>query len=134
MTGSTGHPKQKGLEFFSLRRMLSTVRSMFVRALKRRVLVETAILTILCAVDTYWTLILVRLGIGHETNPLLAHSLEVSNWAFLGLKLGSFLIPITILEALRETHPRLILKAMRYGMFGYIAVYLVGSLGVHGLI
>ncbi|MBI1333771.1 MAG: hypothetical protein JST12_13030 [Armatimonadetes bacterium] len=106
---------------------------MVARLLKQKVLAETVILTLLCAFDTYWTLILVRMGIGRETNPVLAKSIEISNWAFLALKLSSFLVPIVILEFLRQKHPNLILKAMRIGTIGYIAVYLIGSIKVNGL-
>lgn len=107
---------------------------MITDALKQKVLVETVALTMICALDTYWTLILVRIGLGRETNPLLAWSIDYSSWAFLAIKLSSFLIPIVILEMLRPKHPGLILKAMRFGTFGYLAVYLIGSLRVHGIV
>lgn len=126
--------RQIGFTLRQYHHMMSYGQRMIADALNRKVLVETVALTMICALDTYWTLILVRIGIGRETNPILEWSIDHSNWAFLTIKLSSFLVPIVILEMLRPKHPGLILKAMRFGTLGYVAVYLIGSLRVHGIL
>ncbi len=98
----------------------------------RRVLVETWLLALICILDMASTLVLVRMGLAREANPLLAWSLEGSGAAFVLIKTFSFLVPLAIIEGLRERCPKFIPWALRAGAVGYLLVYVVGSLKIHG--
>jgi hypothetical protein len=103
-------------------------------ALRRPVLWETIILALLCVVDTFFTVLLLRLGIAVEANPLLAPFAALGAAPFVLAKSVSFLPPLALLEVLRPLRPGFIQFSLRVGIFGYIAVYIVGSLQIHGLL
>jgi hypothetical protein len=98
------------------------------------ILVETVLLAIICMADMISTVILVKNGLAVEANPLLAWSLAGSGWAFIVIKTASFAFPLAIIEKLRGRCPSFIPWALRAGVVGYLAVYVVGSLKVSGLL
>jgi hypothetical protein len=99
----------------------------------RFVLAETLCITILCFVDMVWTIIAVHMGIAKESNPLMAGLLAQSTLLFASVKLASFLLPISILELLRASHPVFVAKSLRVALALYVALYVFGSLRAHGV-
>ena len=96
----------------------------------RPVLRETLLLAAICWLDAVYTLLAVRMGWAHETNPLLIPALRHSDAAFMTIKGVSFLLPLAMLEGLRNRHPELIQRAVRLALLGYIAIYVFGSIGL----
>jgi hypothetical protein len=97
---------------------------------KRPVLIESWALTAVCTLDMISTLYLIRAHIAIESNPWMATLLAHSDAAFLIVKGATFLVPITILEVLRPLRPELVQRALRACLFGYLAMYLIGSIGL----
>jgi hypothetical protein len=103
------------------------------RALNRPVLWETTILALLCIVDTFFTVLLVRLGVAVEANPLLAPFAAAGIGEFVMVKTIFFVPPLAILECLRPFRPRFVQFCLRAGIVGYLLVYAIGEIGVHHL-
>ena len=91
---------------------------------------ESTVLAAVCTADMVSTLYVVRSRMAVETNPLFVGPLAHSDLAFLGLKLVSYLLPIAALEMLRPVRPDLVPNALRACLFGYVALYVLGSIGV----
>lgn len=117
-----------------MRATYSRFRDSFPPAWRRPILAETGLLALICVLDMASTLVLVQLGLAVEANPILAWTLEGSGWVFLVVKTLSFLVPLVIIEYLRTHTPRFIPLALRAGVVGYLAVYVIGSLRIHGMI
>ena len=94
---------------------------------KNYVLPETILMMVLCTFDTLYTLICVRAGLAEETNPFLRNALAKSDFAFLAVKMTSYLVPLIVLEFVRHHHPRFVEKAMRFGFMAYAVAYFGGS-------
>ena len=99
-------------------------------AWRRPVLWESLALTAVCTADMVSTLYLVRAHLAVESNALLSGSLSHSDASFLLLKGASYVVPIAILELLRTLRPDVVLRALRACLAGYIALYLLGTLGL----
>jgi len=99
-------------------------------AQRRPVLLESSALTLVCTLDMLSTLYLIRAHIAIESNPWMAVLLAHSYAAFLAVKGATFLVPIAILEILRPVRPELVQRALRTCLFGYLAMYLIGSIGL----
>ena len=91
------------------------------------VLPETILMMVLCTFDTLYTLVCVRAGLAEETNPILRDALAKSDFAFLAVKMTSYLVPLIVLEFVRHHHPRFVEKAMRFGFMAYALAYFGGS-------
>jgi hypothetical protein len=100
-------------------------------ALRRPVLWETIVLALLCLIDTFSTVVLLKLGIAIEANPILEPFARQGMAIFVLAKSVSFLPPLAILEGLRAVRPDFVKVCLRAGIAGYLLVYLVGSLGLH---
>ena len=100
------------------------------RAWRRPVLRESLALTALCTLDMVSTLYLVRAHLAVESNALLAGSLSHSDASFLLLKGATYVVPIAILELLRPLRPEVVLRGLRACLAGYIALYVLGTLGL----
>lgn len=96
----------------------------------RPVLRESALLASICLLDMVTTLYWVRNHIATESNPLFVGPLAHSDAAFLILKGASFLIPVAVLEFLRPLRPELVVHALRVCLAGYVATYVLGSIGL----
>ncbi|RYG25558.1 hypothetical protein EON82_06635 [bacterium] len=99
-------------------------------SLRRPLLWESLALACVCTLDMISTLYLIRAHIAIESNPWMAVLLAHSDAAFLVVKGATYLVPITILELLRPVRPELVPRAMRACLFGYLALYLLGSIGL----
>lgn len=97
---------------------------------RRPVLRESVALATLCTADMISTLYVVRTHLAVETNPLFVGPLAHSDFAFLALKLVSYLVPIALLEMLRPVRPEMVPNALRACLVGYVALYVLGSIGV----
>ena len=95
---------------------------------------ESVILSLMCLVDAWLTILLVAHGWAVEANPLMAFFLSQSVPAFVLAKLLFFLPAIIACEYLRHKNPRFALLAVRVGLFGYMAVYVIGDLAVNHVI
>lgn len=110
--------------------MATILASIGQHSLRRPVLRESAALACVCTLDMVSTLYLIRAHIAIESNPWMALPLAHSDAAFLVVKGATYLVPITILELLRPIQPELVPRAMRACLFGYLALYLLGSIGL----
>jgi len=98
--------------------------------LSRPVFPETVALIVICLLDMGTTLIYVRSGHATEANPVLKHSLQVSNGSFIMLKTAFYLGPIILLELIGRYKPDMIRNAIRACLFGYVCLYIVGIISV----
>jgi len=96
----------------------------------RSVLPETIWLTVICFLDMFSTIILVSEGLARESNPLLEPILSSNPPMFLVVKMASFLIPLAIIESIRDLAPKFIQFALRAGIAAYLMIYILGSLGL----
>ena len=99
-------------------------------ASRRPVLCESALLAAVCTLDMVSTLYLIRTHLAIESNPWMAAPLAHSDAAFLLVKGATFLVPIAVLEILRPIRPELVTRALRACLLGYLALYLLGSVGL----
>jgi len=81
-----------------------------------------------------WTIAAIRMGIAKESNPLMAYFLGQGNMLFALVKIGSFMVPLVVMELLRRVKPFFIPVAIRCAIAAYVALYMIGSLRVHGWI
>ena len=103
-------------------------------ALRRPVLWETMILALLCIVDTFFTILLIKLGIAVEANPLLAPFAAAGVAPFVLVKTACFAPALAILECLRAIKPQFVQLCLRAGIAGYVLVYTLGEIGIHKLL
>lgn len=92
----------------------------------------TVLLAFVCTLDAVSTLILVKTGRAVEANPMLAWTFAYGSFAFLAVKLLSFVPALVILERIRERKPALVKWATLAGLAGYLGIYLFGTLHLHG--
>lgn len=97
-------------------------------SINRTVSFETVLLLVICLADTGHTLAVVRLGVAHEANPLVAWCLEHSNGMFVAFKLGLTALFLGIIEQMRLWHEGFIRKSLQVGIIGYSVVYTISSL------
>lgn len=102
--------------------------------LRRAVLPESLLLATICFADLAWTIVAVQGGIAKESNPLLEAALSQSVMLFAVVKLTSFLLPVSVFELMRPRWPNLVVKGLRTAVAGYVAIYLFGSLRIHGFL
>lgn len=89
-------------------------------------------IVLLCMADLFWTLLMLLRGLAVEANPVLAWSYGYGPVPFALVKTLSFIPGIWALEMCRLHNARFAGFAARLGVYGYIAVYLGGSLKLHG--
>jgi hypothetical protein len=106
---------------------------MILSAMRRPVLIETLVLMVICMLDLFSTVVLIRLGLAVEANPILQPFAEMGVVAFIVAKAAFFIPPIAILETLRGVRPAFVRICLRACIVGYIGLYIVGSAGVNGL-
>jgi len=104
------------------------------KRLSRPVTWETLTIAGICFVDMAWTILAIELGLARESNPIIGSLLKFGVIWFAVGKMLSFLLPLTGLEILRERIPLFVQTSMRFGLFAYVMVYIVGSLHVHGML
>ena len=68
-----------------------------------------------------------------EANPLMAHYMAISPFAFVAAKMMTFVPAIFIAECYRQKNPRLITFCLRVAFFGYLVLYTVGVAKVNGV-
>jgi hypothetical protein len=106
---------------------------MLLSAMRRPVLWETTVLALLCLLDMFSTILVIKLGMAVEANPILAPFIRQSFLSFALVKSAFFIPPLAILESLRPVRPRFVRLGLRAGIAGYLLVYVLGSIGVHGI-
>lgn len=97
------------------------------------VLPETVLLFCICLIDMLQTLYVVRSGLAIEANPILSQVMNYSPWAFVSLKSVTFLAPLGAVELLRPKNPEFIRQALRFGSYGYMLVYVFGTLHINNI-
>ncbi len=98
------------------------------------VLWESVLLSLLCVVDAFWTVLMCRQGLAKEANPIMAFFLAQSVAAFVAFKLASFLPGILAVEYLKFQNRKFATFAVRFGAIAYLALYVVGDLRVNHLL
>ncbi|HLO98798.1 MAG TPA: DUF5658 family protein [Fimbriimonas sp.] len=88
---------------------------------------ETVLLLLICLADTGHTLFVVRAGVAHEANPLVAWCLDHSDGMFVGFKVGLTLAILAIIENIRPSHDTFIRKCLQLGIIGYSVLYSAGT-------
>ena len=79
-----------------------------------------------CSLDMLSTLWWVHTGIAAESNPWLAACMRVSPLYFCAVKCISYVPVLMICAYYRETYPRCVSLSLRWGIFGYLAMYAIG--------
>src|SRR5258708_535447 len=92
----------------------------------QRVLPETLLLATLCLADMAWTITAIHMGIARESNPLMAYIFGKGDVLFALVKIGSFMVPLAIMELLRRLRPFFIPVALRCALVAYVALYVIG--------
>jgi len=95
--------------------------------------VENWIILAIGTADLILTIVLIKFGIAFESNPLFAWIWHMGVVFFIGAKLFLLLGPICIFEVARKSHPRFTKFAMRFTIFAYLAMYILGMIGVNVL-
>jgi hypothetical protein len=91
-------------------------------------------IVLVCMADLFLTLFAVLSGRAVESNPLLAWTFDYGPLCFALVKTASFVPGVLALEMSRIENPSFAAWAARFGVYGYMAVYLFGSLRIHHLI
>ncbi len=99
---------------------------------KRYVSAETLWLSAICMADLLTTLYWVAQGSAREGNPMMAYFLEMGPGAFIAAKIFTFAPALALAEWYRPRNPRLILRLLRWVIFGYLAGYLGGVAAHYG--
>ena len=90
------------------------------------VLPETTALAVIGCLDLLSTLYFIGRGEAHEANPFMASILQnygaTGFAAFKALALG---VPLTVAELARRKHPDFVRNALRFGIVGYLGMYLL---------
>jgi hypothetical protein len=95
---------------------------------------EAILLSAIAMLDLASTIILVKLGIAKEANPILGWYLAQGLGMFIAAKTFLSMVPIAGLEIVGWKYPRLAKIGLRAGILGYVAVYGLGTLQIHGWI
>ncbi len=97
---------------------------------RRTVTRETIIVTSICMLDLLTTLYWVSHGQAREGNPVLAFFLDQGVVPFIGVKLLGFVPSLIAAEWYYPRNPRLITRALRWTIVGYLFLYVAG-IGAH---
>lgn len=100
----------------------------------RHVQKEAILLTSIAMLDLGSTIVLVKLGIAKEANPILAWYLGQGLGMFVAAKTFLSFAPVAGLEIVGWKYPKLAKTGMRVGIFAYLALYGIGTLQIHGWI
>jgi Domain of unknown function (DUF5658) len=90
---------------------------------QRTVSPETVLLLLICLADTAHTLFVVRTGIAHEANPLIAWCLDHSNGMFVAFKMGITSMILATVELLRPRCDNFVRTCLQLGVIGYALLY-----------
>ena len=96
--------------------------------LNAKVLRESYLLALICAIDMILTIVLVRSGRVIEANPILVPFMERGIAAFLVVKSLMCVVPLFVLELLRSKQPLFVKKMLRVGIAVYLISYCVGEI------
>ncbi len=102
--------------------------------LSRPVFWESVVLSLMCLVDAWLTIMLVAHGWASEANPIMAYFLEVGIPVFVLAKVAVLIPGVVSCEFLKTRRYKFALWTMRFAAFGYLMVYVVGDLKVNGLL
>ncbi len=100
--------------------------------LNRWVSGEAVCLTFICLLDLLTTLYWVSKGQAREGNPLMDYFLRQGTVSFIIAKVSMFAPAIVAAEWYRPRNPRLIQRLMRWTIFGYLYLYVVGVAAHYG--
>ena len=93
---------------------------------------ESYLLAALCLLDLIVTVYLLNTGVAIEANPILRYYLAAGILSFVAGKLLLSIVPLVVLEILREKRPRFIRNALRTGIALYAFFYCVGVWKING--
>jgi len=95
---------------------------------------EALLLALICMLDLFSTIVLIKLGVAKEANPILAWYLGQGLGMFVAAKTFLSVLPIAGLEIVGWKYPSLAKLGLRAGIVGYVATYGIGTLQIHGWI
>ena len=87
---------------------------------------DSVLFFVVCSLDMLSTLWWVHQGVATEANPWLAACLRASPLWFCAAKSISYVPVLMICAYHRAAYPRCVSLALRWGVFGYIAMYAIG--------
>ena len=93
---------------------------------------EALLLAGIAMIDLASTIVLIKLGIAKEANPILAWYLGQGMGMFVAAKTFLSMAPIAGLEIVGWKDPGLARFGLRAGIAGYLAIYGFGTLQIHG--
>lgn len=99
--------------------------------MKRLLSIESIILVLICTADMVSTLILTSRGAALEQNPIMAICLKHSAYAFIAVKLASFLPFVAVTEWYRRRNPSFARQASRAAILVYVLAYVFITAGVN---
>ena len=102
------------------------------RGLLGSVSVGTVAIVLICMAVMFVTLLVVERGIAIEANPLLSWTFQFGPVYFALVKTISFIPGVWALEMCRIQNARFAAWASRAAVYGYFAVYFLGSIRIHG--
>ena len=90
----------------------------------RRVNSETMTLVAICLADLVTTLYFMSCGAAYELNPLMAEALSYGVWAFIGIKLLSFVPFIVFIEMYSRNEPERARSITKMVSVVYLLIYI----------
>jgi len=100
--------------------------------LHRTVSAEAVTIASICLLDLMTTLYWITQGQAREGNPIMAFFLDQGYVPFIAAKIFTFAPALAAAEWYRPRNPRLIQKALRWVIAGYLFIYVAGVAGHHG--
>jgi len=130
---SSRNEPRKNKKWVIFYRKPSFLAKIGVMAFFQKVSLGTVAIVAICMVDMFLTLVAVLAGKAIEANPVLSWSFDYGPMAFALAKVASFIPGVWALEMCRLHNARFAGLASRAVVYGYMAVYLIGSLKLHGM-
>ena len=88
---------------------------------------ETVVFVLICFVDMFYTLYVVKVGIAKEAYPALIWAINISNACFILVKTLSFTVPLAIIELMKHKNYFLFRNLLRLGIVLYIIDWITGA-------
>lgn len=100
----------------------------------RPVLWESIALTVICLLDAVLTIVVVLRGHAIEGNPYMAFFLHMGITSFVAVKVAYLIAGLIACEVLAVKKPQVARLVVRFAMFGYLLIYVVGSLRLNHML
>jgi hypothetical protein len=102
--------------------------------MKTPVLWESVGLSLICMVDAFWTVLMVKQHLAVEANPVMIYFLSKGVLAFVAFKVISLVPGIFAAEYVKFKNRRFASLVVRAGLVGYLLFYVLGDLHLNHVI